>query len=59
VAYGKPVEECPGTFVILEENKKILANESEGVSQSFCHLLWVLLWVSLLKGHVGITHHSF
>ena len=59
VAYGKPVEECPGTLVILEENKRILMNESEGVGQGFCHLLWVPLWVGLLKGHVSITHHSF
>jgi len=57
VAYIKLVEECPGTLKKLEEDKRILTNESEGVGQSFCHLLWVPLWVSLMEGHIGIACH--
>jgi hypothetical protein len=53
VAHGKSVEECPGTFGRLEENKRILVNKSEEFSHGLCHLLWVPLWEDQMKGHVG------
>jgi len=58
VAYREPVEECPRTFGTLEENKRILVNESEGVCQSFSHLLWVLLWAGLLRAQGSFWHHT-
>jgi len=57
VAYGNSVEEHPGTLENLEEDKRILANESEGVGQIFCHLLWVPLWVGLMENQIGIARH--
>jgi len=57
VAYRKSIKERSGTLEKLEEDKRILANESEGVGQIFCHLLWVPLWVSLMESHIGIARH--
>jgi len=57
VAYGESVEERPRTLEKLEEDKRILTNESEGVGPEFLPPSWVPLWVGLMESHTGIARH--